>query len=385
MSDIFISHVEEDAAVAEALAAGLAEAGYEPWYYERDSVPGAPYVVQVLNALSNSRAVVVVLSRAAFASQQVDKEIIQAHEGSKPFVPVLLDIDHAYFRAHKPDWAMMMGAATSVGVPPEGAAALTPRIVAGLEAMGLKPGQAPALVPRPAAAAVAPAPAASAPAKAPGSGPRPALLIGGAGVAVVALAGALMMGGAFGRGSSARVDPGAAASPPASPVAADLAAAGPAGSPAASAAVADSPSAVSSAAGARAAAPGSARPSQPASAAAASHGLPSAVLGAITVQGTCASGRATSTAPIHLSGFTPGSTMTREEVIQWKRCGGTSGTTRGSAQVNNIDGAGPGHVTAAGTMEVNVGARPEFGDFNFCYADTAGKRACASYSVPLPA
>jgi hypothetical protein len=40
MPDIFISHVEEDSAVALQIAHGLEAVGYTTWYYERDSVPG---------------------------------------------------------------------------------------------------------------------------------------------------------------------------------------------------------------------------------------------------------------------------------------------------------------------------------------------------------
>ena len=39
MSEVFISHVEEDAAVAETLADGLAAAGYDPWCYEAKQRP----------------------------------------------------------------------------------------------------------------------------------------------------------------------------------------------------------------------------------------------------------------------------------------------------------------------------------------------------------
>src|SRR5437773_4486092 len=152
MSQVFISHVEPDAAVVEAIAGGLEAAGYEPWYYERNSLPGAPYITQVLTAIGESDAVVVVLSKDAFASLQVDKEIIRAYEGAKPFVPLLLGVTHVEFRAHKPDWSMMLGTSTSVAVPPEGVAGIIPRMVAGLKVMGVHPGSEPSLV-----AATAPA------------------------------------------------------------------------------------------------------------------------------------------------------------------------------------------------------------------------------------
>ena len=37
VSEIFISHVEEDEGVALEIARGLEAAGYRTWYYERDA------------------------------------------------------------------------------------------------------------------------------------------------------------------------------------------------------------------------------------------------------------------------------------------------------------------------------------------------------------
>jgi len=37
MADVFISHIEEDAEVAETIAHSLEGAGYTTWYYERDT------------------------------------------------------------------------------------------------------------------------------------------------------------------------------------------------------------------------------------------------------------------------------------------------------------------------------------------------------------
>lgn len=138
MSQVFISHVEADAAVAETIADGLGAAGYVPWCYERNSVAGVPYITQVLTAIGQSDAVIVILSPSAFASLQVDKEIIQAYESAKPFIPLLHGISHADFRAHKAEWAMMLGASTSVAIPPEDVGAVIPRVVEGLQAMGIR-------------------------------------------------------------------------------------------------------------------------------------------------------------------------------------------------------------------------------------------------------
>ncbi len=39
MSDVFISHVNNDADTAIRIANELERAGFSTWYYERDSVP----------------------------------------------------------------------------------------------------------------------------------------------------------------------------------------------------------------------------------------------------------------------------------------------------------------------------------------------------------
>ena len=73
MSQIFISHVEEDAQVALELAQGLEAAGYRTWYYERDSDPGLSYLLQIDRAILDSRAVVLIISPQSIRSHQVTK------------------------------------------------------------------------------------------------------------------------------------------------------------------------------------------------------------------------------------------------------------------------------------------------------------------------
>jgi hypothetical protein len=47
MVSVFISHVEEDQALALEIARRLETAGFTTWYYERDSEPGISYLLQV--------------------------------------------------------------------------------------------------------------------------------------------------------------------------------------------------------------------------------------------------------------------------------------------------------------------------------------------------
>lgn len=141
MSDIFLSHVEEDKDQAFAIAMGLETAGYSVWYYERDSLPGQPYLLQVGHEIEQARAVVLLASLHALGSVQVTNEIIRAYESAKPFLPVLHGVTHAGLQKRRPDWRQCLGAATSIAIPPEGPNAVVPRLLEGLRAMGLEPRQ----------------------------------------------------------------------------------------------------------------------------------------------------------------------------------------------------------------------------------------------------
>src|SRR5262249_60005052 len=103
MRQVFISHVEEDKSSAEQIARGLEEAGYTTWYYERDSLPGLSYLIQISQALKQAQAVVLIISQDALGSLQVTSEVVQAYESRKPFMPVLRDITHDEFQRRQPD------------------------------------------------------------------------------------------------------------------------------------------------------------------------------------------------------------------------------------------------------------------------------------------
>ena len=102
MSDIFISHVEEDADIALTIALGLEEAGYTAWSYELDSIPGPSYLVQTGEAVEASQVIVVVISPHSLGSRQVTSEVVRAHETNKRFIPVLRNITHAEFQKRQP-------------------------------------------------------------------------------------------------------------------------------------------------------------------------------------------------------------------------------------------------------------------------------------------
>jgi hypothetical protein len=133
MSQVFISHVEEDAGIALEIAHGLESAGWRTWYYERDSDPGLSYLIQINQAILESQAIVVIISAQSLTSHQVTKEVVLAHECDKPFIPVLSGVSHAEFQDRQPEWRIAMGAAASIPLPLEGASAILPKIQRGLQ------------------------------------------------------------------------------------------------------------------------------------------------------------------------------------------------------------------------------------------------------------
>jgi len=139
MSDVFIAHVEEDAAVALEIALGLEEAGYTTWCYEVDSVPGPSYLIQTGQAVEQAKVLVLVISPHSVGSRQVTREVVRAHETGKEFVPVLRDITHIEFQNRQPEWREAVGAAASIRIPAEGTASILPRIFDGLKTLGIHP------------------------------------------------------------------------------------------------------------------------------------------------------------------------------------------------------------------------------------------------------
>ena len=78
MGHIFISHSERDFGIVKEIANGLEVAGYRTFYFERDILPGASYVTQLLNALDSCEAVVLLISPRSVGSDQITKEVIHA-------------------------------------------------------------------------------------------------------------------------------------------------------------------------------------------------------------------------------------------------------------------------------------------------------------------
>ena len=135
MSDVFISYAEEDLAVATAIAESLEGEGYGVWHYERDTLPGVSYLLQIGQAIDACSAIILLISNDSLQSHQVTTEVIRGHEAAKPFVPVLINVTHTEFQRRQPEWREVVGARASIRVPASGIGEAMPRLLAGIEAL----------------------------------------------------------------------------------------------------------------------------------------------------------------------------------------------------------------------------------------------------------
>ena len=139
VSQIFLSHAEEDASVVRKIARCVRTRRLLHVVL-RATVSG-PCVCSIRSTRPS-------ISPARFSSScrgtpiqshQVDREIILAFETRKPIMPVLDGITHELFQAQKPGWRLAISAATFVTIPLGGVAAILDRIVAGAKKLGSTP------------------------------------------------------------------------------------------------------------------------------------------------------------------------------------------------------------------------------------------------------
>ena len=89
--DIFISYSTKDDAIARLACERLEQAGYSCWFAPRDIPPGEFYAGQIIQALRESRFVLLFFSEDSNASAQVVREINFAVSQRLPMLVVRLD------------------------------------------------------------------------------------------------------------------------------------------------------------------------------------------------------------------------------------------------------------------------------------------------------
>ena len=89
--DIFISYSTRDRESAEAVCTTLEAAGMRCWIAPRDGVPGTSYAALLVDAISQSRLVLLLFSQAANDSDAVLNELELAANRSIPVLPVRIE------------------------------------------------------------------------------------------------------------------------------------------------------------------------------------------------------------------------------------------------------------------------------------------------------
>ena len=87
----FISHADEDIAVAEDLCRHLERAGVQCWIAPRDVTPGQDYASEIVVGIETCSAFVLLLSAHANLSPFVRREVERAASKGKAMFPVRIE------------------------------------------------------------------------------------------------------------------------------------------------------------------------------------------------------------------------------------------------------------------------------------------------------
>lgn len=88
--DVFISYSHKDKAVADAICARLERDGVRCWYAPRDIVPGADWAASIIEALKDTKVMVLVFTDFSNSSKQVMREVNNAVSNGVTIVPFKL-------------------------------------------------------------------------------------------------------------------------------------------------------------------------------------------------------------------------------------------------------------------------------------------------------
>jgi formylglycine-generating enzyme required for sulfatase activity len=91
LHDAFISHSSKDKLSADAVCSALESRGIRCWVAPRDIAPGANWGEAIIDGLSHSRVVILILSQHANVSPQVMREVERAVSKGIPIVPLRIE------------------------------------------------------------------------------------------------------------------------------------------------------------------------------------------------------------------------------------------------------------------------------------------------------
>lgn len=89
--EVFICYASQDELVAEAVCAALEASHVKCWIAPRDVLPGAEWAETIIDALDESRLLVLVFSSSSNTSPHVVREVGRAVDNSIPIIPLRIE------------------------------------------------------------------------------------------------------------------------------------------------------------------------------------------------------------------------------------------------------------------------------------------------------
>jgi hypothetical protein len=90
-ADVFISHSSKDKHAADAACAILERRGIRCWIAPRDILPSENWGASIIEAIENSRVMVLVVSENANSSRQIEREVERAIHRGRPVIPFRIE------------------------------------------------------------------------------------------------------------------------------------------------------------------------------------------------------------------------------------------------------------------------------------------------------
>ncbi len=138
-TNVYICHAGENAFMARQLAHAMQQEGYSCWQYEHDALPGISHVRQTSSAIRAADAVALLISPESLNSPDVGREIQEAYQSGRPFLPILVGLTRQEFCQRQPDWQPMIGPAAMIDVTASTVASATARLLKTLQLWGVTP------------------------------------------------------------------------------------------------------------------------------------------------------------------------------------------------------------------------------------------------------
>lgn len=115
--DVFIGTVSADSVIAAEVSSLLDQHGLSSWRYQRDAIPGVPFLKQVTAAIHRSTAAVLLISEASVRSEDFGRQIRCIDESNCPAILLLLGITMDDLNRRAVSWRTLLPSAQFIEIP----------------------------------------------------------------------------------------------------------------------------------------------------------------------------------------------------------------------------------------------------------------------------